>query len=148
MPNYYEAALILRIMSRPDVISTLRRSADTIFAKGGIIRKIENLGTRDLPYKMSAHGSVHRQGSYFLFEFICPPASLHDLQEEYARDVDIVRRRIFRFETPEEFECTLHEEMQPPAYRKDVQNMIEQSKKPDKYKFKYNSGLDYYPFQK
>jgi hypothetical protein len=55
--------------------------------------------------------------SYFLFEFICPPASLRDLQEEYSRDVDIVRRRIFRLETPEEFECTLHEEMQPPAYR-------------------------------
>jgi len=26
--------------------------------------------------------------------------------------------------------------------------MIEQSKKVNKYKFKYNSGLDYYPFQK
>jgi small subunit ribosomal protein S6 len=39
------------------------------------------------------------------------------LEEEYGRDVDIVRRRIFRIETPEEFECTLHEEILPPAYR-------------------------------
>jgi hypothetical protein len=39
------------------------------------------------------------------------------LEEEYGRDVDIVRRRIFKMETPEEFECTLHEEILPPAYR-------------------------------
>jgi hypothetical protein len=32
--------------------------------------------------------------------------------------------------------------------RKDVQKMIEESEKVDKYKFKYNSGLDYCPFQK
>ncbi|XP_021931157.1 probable 28S ribosomal protein S6, mitochondrial isoform X2 [Zootermopsis nevadensis] len=132
----------------PELISTLRRTADAIFNKGGIIRKVENLGTRNLPYKMSAHGSVHKQGSYFVFQFICPPSSLHNLEEEYGRDVDIVRRRIFKMETPEEFECTLHEEIKPPAYRKDVQKMIEESKKIDKYKFKYNSGLDYCPFQK
>jgi small subunit ribosomal protein S6 len=47
---------------QPEVISTLRRTAGAIFNKGGIIRKLENLGTRNLPYKMSAHGSVHRQG--------------------------------------------------------------------------------------
>ncbi|XP_023703860.1 probable 28S ribosomal protein S6, mitochondrial [Cryptotermes secundus] len=147
MPNY-EAALVLRIMSRPDLLSTLRRSADAIFNKGGIIRKVENLGTRNLPYKMSAHDAVHKKGSYFVFQFICPPASLHDLEEEYGRDVDIIRRRIFKVEAPEEFECTLHEEILPPAYRKDVQKMIEESKKVDKHKFQYNSGLDYYPFQK
>ncbi|PNF37432.1 putative 28S ribosomal protein S6, mitochondrial [Cryptotermes secundus] len=101
----------------PDLLSTLRRSADAIFNKGGIIRKVENLGTRNLPYKMSAHDAVHKKGSYFVFQFICPPASLHDLEEEYGRDVDIIRRRIFKVEAPEEFECTLHEEILPPAYR-------------------------------
>ena len=33
-------------------------------------------------------------------------------------------------------------------YRKEVQEIIGKSVKHDKYKFKYNSGLDYYPFQK
>lgn len=68
--------------------------------------------------------------------------------EEFGRDIDIVRRRIYKIEEPEEFQCTLHEEMLPPAYRKDVQEMIDIAKRKQKRKFKYNSGLDYYPFQK
>ncbi|PSN30062.1 putative 28S ribosomal protein S6 [Blattella germanica] len=147
MPTY-ELCLILKHMPRPEVVSTLRRTADTIFSKGGIIRKIENLGTQKLPYKMNAHGKVHRQGGYFTMQFIVPPKHLLYLQEEYARDIDIVRSNVFKLEPPEEIECTLQDEMLPPAYRKDVQEMIEKSQKVDKFKFKYNSGLDYYPFQK
>ncbi|XP_069698698.1 small ribosomal subunit protein bS6m [Periplaneta americana] len=151
MPNY-EVALVLRAMSRPEIITTLKRSAESIFSKGGIIRKIENLGSGDLPYKMRAHSLVHRQGSCFVVHFICPPTAISVLEDEYGRDVDIVRRTIFKQEVLPEIECTLDEEMQPPAYRKDVQKMIEDSKKvikkSEKHRFKYNTGLDYYPFQK
>ena len=55
--------------------------------------------------------------SYFVLQFVVPPKALHDLEDEYSRDVDIVRRCIFKMELPEEIECTLHEEIQPPAYR-------------------------------
>lgn len=101
-----------------------------------------------MPYKVSAHGMVHRQANFFLIEFSAPPASLEDLAEEYTRDVDIVRKRIFKVNEPEKYECTLHEEILPPPYRKDVQELIAKARKLDKPKFKYNSGLDYYPFQK
>ncbi|KAJ9592664.1 hypothetical protein L9F63_015679 [Diploptera punctata] len=144
----YELALIIRSMSRPEIVTTLKRTAEAIFNKGGIIRKIENLGTQDLPYKMTSHGMVHKQGSYFVLQFVVPPKTIAELKDEYIRDVDIIRPKIFRSEPPEEFECTLHEEMLPPAYRKDVQEIVKKSEKIDRYKFKSNSGLDYYPFQK
>lgn len=90
--------------------------------------------------------------SYFLFEFDSPPSTIADLYEFYGRDIDIVRRRIYKLPEPMEEqieECTLHDEIQPPAYRKSVQEMIALGQKQaNKNKFKYNSGLDYYPFQK
>lgn len=106
----------------------------------------------DLPYKISSQGIVHRIGMYFTVEFSVPPAQLEDIDEEYSRDVDIIRRGIFKIEDeltmPKERQCTLHEELLPPAYRKDVQEMIAIANKKKKPKFKYNSGLDYYPFSK
>lgn len=126
---------------------TLKRTAETIFEKGGIIRKLENMGIKDMPYKTSIHGIVHRKASYFFMEFNIPPAKIEDLLEEYARDVDIIRRRIYKKQPEDDFECTLHEEMQPPPYRKNVQELMKSVKTSDK-KFNYNTGLDYYPFQK
>lgn len=171
MPTY-ELAVILRQMTRvsvniqgvkiliwkwhwndvkwiqPEIVSTLKRTAETIFDKGGIIRKLENLGTRPLPYKMSEHGLVHRTGSYFMLHFDCSPNLIADFSEEYGRDIDIVRANIFKVENPKKFKCTLDEELLPPAYRKEVIKMIEVAKRRDKPKYDQKSGLDYYPFQK
>lgn len=130
------------------MVSTLKRTAETILNKGGIIRKLENLGTRALPYKMSEHGLVHRTGSYFLMHFDCSTNLIADVREEYGRDIDIVRANVFKVEEPAAIECTLDEELLPPAYRKDVIKMMEVAKKRDKPKYDQKSGLDYYPFQK
>ncbi|XP_035779557.1 probable 28S ribosomal protein S6, mitochondrial [Anopheles albimanus] len=150
MPTY-ELSLILRQMGRPELVATLKRTATAIFDKGGFIRKLDNLGTKALPFKTSAHGIVHRNGSYFVLKFDTPPSAIDDLDEEYGRDVDIVRKRIYRadFSQQEAISCTLHEELLPPAYRKDVQTMIATAERSKTKKvFKYNTGLDYYPFQK
>lgn len=133
------------------MISTLKRTAEAIFEKGGIIRKLENLGTRPLPFKISEHGLVHKTGSSFVIKFDSPPTAILDLKEEYGRDVDIIRRHIFKLEEEtleEKKPCTLHEELLPPAYRKEVIEMINLGKKNQKPKYPQNTGLSYYPFQK
>ncbi|XP_017053544.1 probable 28S ribosomal protein S6, mitochondrial [Drosophila ficusphila] len=147
MPSY-ELALVLRQLPRPELISVIKRTAESILDKGGIIRKLENLGTRALPHKVSEHGVVHREGTHFTIAFDTAPTRIADLKEEFGRDIDIIRRYIFKVEEPEEKPCTLHEEMLPPAYRKDVQEIIAAAQKKQKKKYNYNSGLDYYPFQK
>ncbi|RZC33058.1 Ribosomal S6 domain containing protein [Asbolus verrucosus] len=144
----YELCLLLRVMPKPELVSVVKRSANAIFEKGGIIRKLENMGTRDMPNKTSVHGIVHHKASYFLFEFNAPPSCIDKLLDEYMRDVDIIRRRIYKKKEVAPFECTLHEDMLPPPYRKNVQDLIAEAKKSDKPRFKYNTGLDYYPFQK
>lgn len=77
-----------------------------------------------------------------------PPAKIEDFMEETGRDIDIIRNNLFRVQVPEDVPCTLEDELQPPPYRKSVQDLVEQAKTLDKPKFKYNTGLDYYPFQK
>lgn len=150
MPTY-ELALMLRTMPKPELKSTLKRVATAVFDRGGIIRTIENLGFRPMPYKTSAHGLVHKEANYFLFKIDSPTRAVADLKEEYSRDVDIVRQRVFRVVENDQHNCTLETELLPPAYREEVQKMIDIGKTQVNrftYKFKYNSGLDYYPFQK
>ncbi|KAM3968184.1 mitochondrial ribosomal protein S6 [Aphomia sociella] len=147
----YEFALMLRAMPKPELKTTLKRISHAIFDRGGIIKNIENLGFRAMPYKTSAHGLVHREANYFVFKIDTPTLAVVDLKEEYSRDVDIIRQRVFKCQDETDHSCTLEEELLPPAYREEVQKMIEVGKTQVNrftYKFKYNSGLDYYPFQK
>ncbi|XP_028033208.1 probable 28S ribosomal protein S6, mitochondrial [Bombyx mandarina] len=150
MPTY-ELALLLRNMPKPELKTSLKRISHAIFDCGGIIRNIENLGFRPMPYKSTAHGMTHKEANYFIFKIDTPTKAVIDLKEEYKRDVDIVRQRFFKIKEEERKACTLEEELLPPAYREDVQKMIQIGKTQVNrftYKFKYNSGLDYYPFQK
>ncbi|XP_026470516.1 probable 28S ribosomal protein S6, mitochondrial [Ctenocephalides felis] len=144
----YELSLILRNMPRNEIFSTLKRTAESIFDKGGVIRKIENLGARDLPFKMSEHGQVYRQGNYFLMTFDSPPNAISDLHEGYSRDIDIIRKCIYKTQDSVVESCTLEEELLPPAYRTEVQALIAQAKKSPNRKLKLKSVLDYYPFQR
>lgn len=150
MPSY-ELSLVLKALPKPELKNAVKRISTAIFKRDGIIRSIENLGFRIMPYKTSAHGIVHREGNYFLLKFDTPSKVVLELKEEYGRDVDIIRQRIFKNLPNDSATCTLEEELLPPAYRKEVQKMIEIGKtqqNPFTHKFKYNSGLNYYPFQK
>ncbi|XP_076298180.1 mitochondrial ribosomal protein S6 [Lasioglossum baleicum] len=146
MPTY-EMPVLLRIMRKPECAEVLKRIANTIFETGGFIRKIENWGDKELPCKASSHGKVYKEAGHFFFCFDVPPASLKDLTDEYNRDIDIIRTKIYKQNPlePEKVECTLEEELLPPAYRPSILKLLEHKKK-GKKEFKYNSGLGYYPF--
>ena len=44
--------------------SVLRRTALSIMDKGGVVRKMENLGEQELPHKMRVHTEWHTHGRY------------------------------------------------------------------------------------
>lgn len=145
----YEMPVLLRVMKRSETVETLKRIANAIFETGGYIRKMENWGEKELPCKASCHGQVFRQASHFFFCFDVPPASLKELSDGYGRDIDIIRSRIYKQNPCDTGKtCTLEEELLPPAYRPSVLTLLELAKKQknNKHQFKYNSGLNYYPF--
>lgn len=120
--------------------------------KKGFIRSIEHIGTGDSLRKFSAHGLVHRNWENFLIKFDTSTDQIKPLNEIIGRDVDVIVRQIYKENVPEPQPCTLHEEILPPAYRKEVIQMMKIAKSRPlnryTYQFKYNSGLDYYPFSK
>lgn len=127
MPSY-ELALIIRKMARTEAIETLKRAGNYILEKQGVLRKVENLGTKQLPYKLTLNNQRHSEGSYFLFYFDSSPRILYDLYDEFKRDIDIMKSTVTRIKEPEVKECTLAEELQPPALRKSVQELLEAKK--------------------
>nr|CAG4643624.1 EOG090X0IQO [Ilyocryptus agilis] len=148
MPSY-ELSLTLRILTRPELISSLKRTAETIVDQGGILRQFLSLGSGPLPYKMRAHTRVFKEGTYFLMKFDAPSTALDTLLDELRRDSDLIKSLLQKVEEPAKFECTLDEEMQPPAYRKDVLELVDESKKVIRHRYRQNTpGFSYYPFQR
>ncbi|XP_008281679.1 small ribosomal subunit protein bS6m isoform X1 [Stegastes partitus] len=95
MPRY-ELSLILKAMQRPETAATLRRTVETLMERGAVVRGLENLGERLLPYKITKHNQRHSRGSYFLVDFYASPNILTGLLNHLHRDVDVVRPTVLK----------------------------------------------------
>uniref|UniRef100_A0AAQ5Y660 Small ribosomal subunit protein bS6m n=1 Tax=Amphiprion ocellaris TaxID=80972 RepID=A0AAQ5Y660_AMPOC len=95
MPRY-ELSLILKAMQRPETAATLRRTIETLIARGAVVRDLENLGDRLLPYKIDKHNERHSRGSYFLVDFYAAPSILTSFLDHLQRDVDVVRSTVLK----------------------------------------------------
>lgn len=54
--------------------AAVRSVALSLMERGGLIRKIESLGTKELPYRMKAHAQIFTTGRYacvFRGESVC-----------------------------------------------------------------------------
>ncbi|KAM9321280.1 small ribosomal subunit protein bS6m [Gastrophryne carolinensis] len=97
MPRY-EMALILKAMQRPETVATLKRTIEALFERGAIVRNLESLGQKNLPYRISKHNQRHIQGGYFLVDFYAPPTILPNMLDHLSRDIDIIRPTILKHE--------------------------------------------------
>lgn len=97
MPRY-ELSLILKAMHRKETAATLRRTVETLMERGAVIRDLENLGERQLPYKICRHSQRHVRGAYFLIDFYSAPNIIIDLLNYLHRDVDVVRPAVLKKE--------------------------------------------------
>ncbi|XP_037638345.1 28S ribosomal protein S6, mitochondrial [Sebastes umbrosus] len=97
MPRY-ELALILKAMQRPATSAALRRTVETLMERGAVVRDLENLGDRLLPYKINKHNEKHSRGAYFLVDFYAAPTILTGLLDHLHRDVDVVRPTVLKKE--------------------------------------------------
>ncbi|XP_062970284.1 small ribosomal subunit protein bS6m isoform X1 [Cynocephalus volans] len=95
MPRY-ELALILKAMQRPDTAAALKRTIEALMDRGAIVRNLENLGERALPYKISIHSQQHTRGGYFLVDFYAPTATVENMMEHLSRDIDVIRPNIVK----------------------------------------------------
>ncbi|CAJ0955015.1 unnamed protein product [Ranitomeya imitator] len=113
---------------QPETVATLKRTIEVLMEKGAIVRNLENLGEKNLPYKISKHNQRHKQGGYgklrhflleasqldkgnceerrrwyFLVDFYSPPNIIPSMLDHLSRDIDVIRPTILK-----------HEEEKPP----------------------------------
>ncbi|XP_032210176.1 28S ribosomal protein S6, mitochondrial isoform X2 [Mustela erminea] len=74
--------------------------------RGAIVRNLENLGDRALPYKISAHSQQHSRGGYFLVDFYAPATAVQSIMEHLSRDIDVIRPNVVKHPLTQEVkEC-------------------------------------------
>ncbi|XP_051773670.1 28S ribosomal protein S6, mitochondrial [Ctenopharyngodon idella] len=95
MPRY-ELCVILKAMQRPETAAVLRRTVETLFERGAVVRSLENLGERRLPYKISKHNCRHTHGGYFSIDFHASPNIVSELLDHLERDVDVLRPTVLK----------------------------------------------------
>uniref|UniRef100_A0A8C9PRL5 Small ribosomal subunit protein bS6m n=1 Tax=Spermophilus dauricus TaxID=99837 RepID=A0A8C9PRL5_SPEDA len=90
----------------PETAAALKRTIEALMDKGAIVRNLENLGERVLPYKIFAHNQQHRKGGYFLVDFYAPTTVVDGVMEHLSRDVDVIRPNVVKHPLTQEVkEC-------------------------------------------
>jgi ribosomal protein S6 len=49
-------------MFKVELVKSIKRGAELILSKNGVIRSFENLGFKNLPYKIKANSAHHTHG--------------------------------------------------------------------------------------
>lgn len=52
----------MKTKKQPETAAALKRTIEALMDRGAVVRNLENLGDRALPYKISAHGQRHSRG--------------------------------------------------------------------------------------
>ncbi|XP_064129292.1 small ribosomal subunit protein bS6m isoform X1 [Loxodonta africana] len=80
----------------PETAAALKRTIEALMDRGAIVRNLENLGERALPYKMSTHNQQHTRGGYFLVDFYAPTTTVESIMDHLSRDTDVIRPNVVR----------------------------------------------------
>ncbi|XP_023782529.1 28S ribosomal protein S6, mitochondrial, partial [Cyanistes caeruleus] len=92
-------------LSQPETAAALKRTVEALMERGAIVRNLENLGERSLPYKISRHKERHKRGGYFLIDLEAPPSIVSPMMEHLGRDIDVIRRAFIKHPLAKAEEC-------------------------------------------
>ncbi|NXM45756.1 RT06 protein, partial [Gymnorhina tibicen] len=81
---------------KPETAAVLKRTVEALMERGAIVRNLENLGERSLPYKISKHKERHRRGGYFVIDLEAPPSIVSPMMDHLGRDIDVIRRAFIK----------------------------------------------------
>ncbi|NWI48718.1 RT06 protein, partial [Calyptomena viridis] len=90
---------------KPETAAVLKRTVEALMERGAVVRNLENLGQRALPYKISKHSERHRRGWYFLVDLEAPPSIVEPMRDHLGRDIDVIRMGFIKHPVAKAEEC-------------------------------------------
>lgn len=125
----YEMNLILKPMAKQEIFDTLKRAANLVWQRNGVIKNLEYLGLNKLPYRLKSKVDALRclEGNYFIYKMSISQSKIPEIIPELRLDSDVIHYKINlvdRYVLPKDYQCTLEEELLQPAYRKSVQPLL------------------------
>uniref|UniRef100_A0A493TBH7 Small ribosomal subunit protein bS6m n=2 Tax=Anas platyrhynchos TaxID=8839 RepID=A0A493TBH7_ANAPP len=94
------------VSCKPETAAVLKRTVEALMENGAVVRNLENLGERALPYKISKHKQRHRRGGYFLVDLEAPPSIVSTMMDHLGRDIDVIRRAFIKHPVSKTEECS------------------------------------------
>ncbi|KFV45226.1 hypothetical protein N341_00755, partial [Tyto alba] len=91
---------------KPETAAVLKRTVEALMERGAIVRNLENLGEKSLPYRISKHNEHHRRGWYFLIDIEAPPSVVSTMMDHLGRDIDVIRRGFVKHQVSKTEECS------------------------------------------
>ncbi|NWI90009.1 RT06 protein, partial [Pitta sordida] len=91
---------------KPETAAVLKRTVEALMERGAVVRNLENLGERALPYKISKHSERHRRGWYFLIDLEAPPSIVSPMMDHLGRDIDVIRQGFIKHPVAKAEECS------------------------------------------
>lgn len=95
MPSY-EVSLILKSLDKATLSSVLQRYSKVVLANGGLVRAVENAGTRMLPYQMKSRREVYDAGRYAFLKVDLAPHAVSALTNALSLEEEIIRHNIVK----------------------------------------------------
>lgn len=117
-------------MPKKDMVACLKRVANVVWKENGVIRRIDYMGHNKLPFaKYSASEDMrYHEGSYFLYHFSLGNSKIKNLRPEFKLEVDLLNASVQltdESKIPDDYGCTLEEELLPPVFRKSVKPLLD-----------------------
>ncbi len=69
----------------------MQKCNETLAREGGVFRRVDNLGTRPLAYRMKAHGKWNDNGRFLRLRIQASPHNLKELEQRLTVDDEVIR---------------------------------------------------------
>ncbi|KAG5648521.1 hypothetical protein DXG03_003132 [Asterophora parasitica] len=96
MPFYQMLCITTHVNEYKHIKELVRQTATHVMNAGGVVRRINSLGTLTLPQRMRRHKVMHSMGDYWTIHFDTAPRTLRSLHSIMRRDPRVIRWTVLK----------------------------------------------------
>ncbi|PFH51561.1 hypothetical protein AMATHDRAFT_142313 [Amanita thiersii Skay4041] len=97
MPFYQMLCIAVHYPEYQHIKQLVHQTATHVMHAGGVVRRLESLGSLPLPQRMKRHsGKYQKRGDYWTMQFDTAPRTLQSLNELMRQDPRVLRWTILK----------------------------------------------------